>query len=84
MGTRIQELEDVILDQIEKLNDDSIFDDKEKAALVIEKSKAISSLADSFIDVGRLKLSIVRELNDGGGIYDEFLGIEAPKKKGTK
>lgn len=39
--TRIKELEATLLDQIEKLNDDSIFEDADKAKILIERSKAI-------------------------------------------
>ena len=73
--TRILELENVILDQIEKLNDDSLMDDKDSAKLLIEKSKAISELTDSFIGINRMKLDVVKEMNKNGGLYEEFLGI---------
>lgn len=74
--TKIEELEKTLLDQIEKLNDDSIFSNKEEAFLVIEKSKTISALASTFIDMQSLKLNIAKELEKSGGIYEKFLGIE--------
>ena len=79
--TRILELENVILDQIEKLNDDSLMEDKDSAKLMIEKSKAISELTDSFIGINRMKLDVVKEMNKNGGLYEEFLGIEKSGEK---
>ena len=52
----IKELENALLDQIEKLNDDSIAEDEEKAKTLIERSRAMSELADSYIGVCRMKL----------------------------
>ena len=42
---RIDELEKTLLDQIEKLNDDSLAEDVDKAKMMIEKSKVMSDLA---------------------------------------
>ena len=74
--SKIQELEAVILDQIEKLNDDSIMADGEQAKVMIEKSRAISELTNSYIGINRMKLDVVKELNRSGNVYEEFLGIE--------
>lgn len=52
MKSRIKELEDTILDQIEKLNDDSIADDPEAIQRMIERSKAMAQLTDSFVIIG--------------------------------
>lgn len=81
MGKRIKELETTLLDQIEKLNDDSLFDDEVSAKILIERSKAISALTDSFVEVSRVKLDIVKEMNNNGGIpaYEQYLGIESGK-----
>lgn len=80
MGTakknRLQELENVLLDQIEKLNQDDIASDKEAAQVLIERSQAMSNLANSYISINRLKLDIVKELNNSGGLYKNYLGIE--------
>lgn len=84
------ELENVLLDQIEKLNDDSIFEDKEAVKKLIERSKAISDLTNSYIDIQRTKLDaqklkidtvkIMHETAIGIGKADEgvkkYLGIE--------
>lgn len=75
--TRILELEDTLLDQIEKLNDDSLMDNEEDARILIGRSKAISDLANSYVEINRMKLDIVRELNSNGGLYKQYLGIES-------
>lgn len=73
---KLDELENTLLDQIEKLNDDSLADDPEKAQMMIEKSKVMSDLAGRVTDMNRLKLDIYKEANQNGGIYEKFLGIE--------
>lgn len=73
---RLQELENVLLDQIEKLNQDDIASDKEAAQVLIERSQAMSNLANSYISINRLKLDVVKELNNSGGLYENYLGIE--------
>lgn len=72
----MEELEKTLLDQIEKLNDDSLADDPDKARLQIDKSKAMSDLAGKTIELNRLKLDIYKEANANGGVYEKFLGIE--------
>lgn len=72
----IKELETALLDQIEKLNDDSIAEDNETAKMLIERSRAMSELADSYININRMKLDVVKELNRNGGLYEDYLGIE--------
>lgn len=73
---KLDELENTLLDQIEKLNDDSLADDPEKARLMIEKSKVMSDLAGRVTEMNRLKLDVYKEANQNGGIYEKFLGIE--------
>lgn len=75
-NSRIKELENVLLDQIEKLNDDSIFDDEEKAKIMIEKSKAISDLSRNFTEIQRMKLEVVKHAENSGTSYTKYLGIE--------
>ena len=82
MKTNIKELESVLLDQIEKLNDDSISEDEEKAKILIERSKAISELTKSYVEVNRMKLDVVKELNKGGSLYEGYLGIDISSKTG--
>lgn len=79
--TRIQELEDTLLDQIEKLNDDSLMDNEEDARILIGKSKAISDLANSYVEINRIKLEVVKELNNNGGLYEHYLGVEIENEK---
>ena len=73
---KIDELENTLLDQIEKLNDDSLAEDVDKAKMMIEKSKAMSDLAGRLNEMNRLKLDIYKEANANGGMYEKFLGIE--------
>lgn len=74
---KLDELENTLLDQIEKLNDDSLADDPDKAQLMIEKSKVMSDLAGRVTEMNRLKLDVYKEANQNGGIYEKFLGIES-------
>ena len=80
--TRIKELEATLLDQIEKLNDDSIFEDADKAKILIERSKAISDLTQSFVEVNRMKLDVVKEMNKGGNLNENYLGVESDSPVG--
>ena len=72
---KVQELENVLLDQIEKLNDDSVMDDPEKAKILIERSQSMANLTNAYIGVNRMKLDVVKELNKGGTLYEKYLGI---------
>ena len=74
--TRFDELENVLLNQIEMLNDESILTDKESATIAIEKSKAISALAGNFTELQKTKLDIVKTARQDRGVYDKYLGIE--------
>ena len=73
----IAELENVLLDQIEKLNDDSIADNKEEVEKIIGRSKAISDLASNYINIQQLKISAVLAVEKTGGMpaYEKYLGI---------
>lgn len=73
----IAELENVLLDQIEKLNDDSIADNKEEVEKIIGRSKAISDLASNYINIQQLKISAVLAVEKTGGLpaYEKYLGI---------
>ena len=76
----IKELELTLIDQIEKLNDDSIAEDEQACRAMIEKSNAMSGLTNAYIGIQRLKLDIVKQLDKNGGLYEEYLGIEEIKK----
>lgn len=75
MKNRIKELEETILSQIEALNDDSLSDDEEKAKRIIDRSKAMAELANSYVSIQRMKLDAVKELNRNGSLYEKYLGI---------
>lgn len=76
----IKELELTLIDQIEKLNDDSIAEDEAACRAMIEKSNAMSGLTNAYIGIQRLKLDVVKQLDKNGGLYEEYLGIEDIKK----
>lgn len=75
---KILELENVLLDQLEKLNDDSLNTSEEELNRVLNKSKAISALADNVIELNRLKLDIVKASEDNDLVYQTL--IDKPKK----
>lgn len=75
-NSRVKELENVLLNQIEKLNDDSIFDTEEKAKLMFEKSRAISDLSRNFTDIQRIKLEVVQYAENNKTLYTNYLGID--------
>lgn len=77
----IKELEKTLLDQIEKLNDDSIADSEETCRALIERSNAMSDLTNSYIGIQRLKLDVVKTLENNGGLYEEYLGIDDKRKR---
>ncbi len=76
---KLDELERVLLDQIETLNDNSLFDNEEEARIVVEKSRAISKLVADYVNIQQLKLNIVKELNKNGTAYEQFLGVSDEK-----
>ena len=77
----IKELELTLIDQIEKLNDDSIAEDEQACRAMIEKSNAMSGLTNAYIGIQRLKLDVVKQLDKNGGLYEEYLGIEDKRKR---
>lgn len=72
---KIEELENVLLDQIEKLNDDSLMSDPEQARIVVDKSRAISELSKNYSDIQRLKLEVVRTAMKDMS-YAGYLGLD--------
>ena len=76
----IKELELTLIDQIEKLNDDSLAEDETACRAMVERSNAMSGLTNAFIGVQRMKLDVVKQLDKNGGLYEEYLGIEDVKK----
>lgn len=86
---RIEELENVLLDQIEKLNQDDVMDKSDEADRLIARSKAMSELTNSYIDIQRtkidaqrVKIEAVKVAQDSCGLgYENYLGIEADGKK---
>lgn len=67
--TKIRELEDVLLDQVEKLNDDTLFEDEAELQKVLGRSKQISDIAGNLIELNRLKLDIVKASEANPGVH---------------
>jgi|GEM_PF-1314314 len=88
-ANRLEELESVILDQIEKLNDDSLFQNPDEAKIAIEKSRSIADLTGSLVSIegvrlseNRLKLDAVKiAMSTEGYGYRKYLGIEEDSDK---
>lgn len=81
---KLNELENVLLDQIEKLNDDSIGENVDEVKNMVERSKAISALTDNVMEINRFKLEVVKHCEQDGTLYEQFLGLEEPKKAKKK
>lgn len=81
--SKFNELETVLLDQIEKLSDDSICEDPNEANALVNRSNAMVGLTNSFINIYRTKIDAVKILSQQGAIpaYEKFLGIEAKSPK---
>lgn len=77
---KLNELENVLLDQIEKLNDDTIADDEKLTRMLVERSQAISNLSANVMNLNRLKLDVVKHAEVNGGLYDSYLGLEDARK----
>lgn len=86
----IEELEGVLLDQIEKLNQDDVMANPEEGKALIDRSKAMSDLTNSYIDIQRTKLDAQRVKIEAvklasssayGLKYDKYLGIEDGTKE---
>ena len=76
MANKIEELEDTLLGQIGMLNDLSVMKEKESREL-IERSKVIGSLADSFIEIQKTKIEAQKVKIDAVKVWhDTMTGIK--------
>ena len=84
---RYEELEKVLLDQIEKLNQDDVMANPDESKALIERSRAMSDLTSAYVDIQRnrleerrLTIEAVRlASNEGLGLrFERALGIEPP------
>lgn len=76
----INELETTLLDQIEKLNDIPLDSTKEEIETIIDRSKAMSSLASNVIELTRAKIDAIKVCHDYLYPYEKFMGIPENKK----
>ena len=67
---------------MEKLNDDSLNTNEEELNRILNKSKAISALADNVIELNRLKLDIVKASEDNSLVYTTLNGLVVCNKAG--
>ena len=82
--TRIQELENLLLDQIEKLNQDDVLNKPDELQGLLDRSRAITELTGSLLDIQRTKIDaqrvrieVVRVAKDQQGLgYEKYLGIQ--------
>lgn len=83
--TIYEQLENSLIDQIQKLNDDSVMsENSDEVKVVIEKSKAISDLSNSFIDLQRIKNDLQRIKNDEKRIKIEAVKVMHEVSTGMK
>lgn len=86
---KIEELENVLLSQIEALSDNDFLAKPEDAEQLISRSKAMSELTNSYIDIQktkieaqRVKIEVVKVAQNSVGLgYESYLGIDAPDIK---
>ena len=72
----LSELEKTLLDQIEKLNDDTIESSPEQVQALIARSEAMSNLATQVVNLQQLKIEAVKVMDRANGDYAKYLGIE--------
>ena len=76
MTNKIEELENTLLSQIEALSDNDFMKEKESREL-IERSKCMSALADSFIEIQKTKIEAQKVKIDAVKIWhDTMTGIK--------
>ena len=46
---------------------------------MIDRSKSIAELTNAYVNVNRMKLDVVKELNRSGTLYEGYLGITDEK-----
>ena len=90
MSNTIEELENTILSQIEALGDNDLLSDPEDAKQLIDRSRAMAELTNSYIEIQKTRLEgqkvkvdavrVMHAVTTGNRIEDDkvqrFLGIE--------
>lgn len=74
-----KQIEEALINQIQALNDDSLYEGEEglaKSKEACERTKAMSIATSKFCEIQKTKLDIVKTAENSGQIYDKFLGIE--------
>lgn len=67
----IKELERTLIDQIEKLNDDSLAENEAECRAMVERSNAMSGLTNAYIGIQRRQYTKnKRRINNNGNMAD--------------
>lgn len=74
--TYYKQLEEVLVNQIQMLNDDSLCSNTEESEQLCKRMDAINKGVSSFCDLQRTKLEIVKTAEACGSVYNNFIGIE--------
>ncbi len=84
MKNKLSNLNDHLFEQLERLNDSKLVG--EKLTVEIDRTKAMKSIAQEIIAIGRLALDAQKELGNSipNGDLPEMLEVKRPKALGEK
>lgn len=71
MGRNLEQLNEILFDQLEKLQNDSMTDDELERE--IKKAESVTKIANTVINNGRLALDVIKSREEYGGGQDGFL-----------
>lgn len=74
MKNDLNALNNILFEQIERINDDSLSEDELKTT--IDKAEAINKLASTVVSNASLQLKAYQEFGKAGGNMQKVLGIE--------
>lgn len=66
MKNNIQDLNNYLFEQLERLNDDELLNDAEKLEIEIKRSKAVTNVSQTIINNAQLVLNAKKFCNDFG------------------
>lgn len=71
MGRNLEQLNEILFDQLEKLQNDSMSDDELERE--IKKAESVTKIANTVINNGRLALDVIKSREEYGRGQDGFL-----------
>lgn len=71
MGRNLEQLNEILFDQLEKLQNDSMSD--EELEREIKKAESVTKIANTVINNGRLALDVIKSREEYGRGQDGFL-----------